>query len=58
MLEWTDQNSKGNVSVKLFTASKKEDKWVVDETHGLDCAFFAFEKSDDALFFRIKYGSL
>jgi hypothetical protein len=56
MLNWTDLNSKGSVAVKLLKSMRKDDKWVSSDL-GSTRVFFAFEKSDDALYFRIKYGN-
>ena len=54
MIDWVDQNSTGDVSVKLCSSTQKDDKWYAD-SQGFDRVFFAFENADDALLFRIKY---
>jgi hypothetical protein len=54
-LDWANTNTNGNVQVKILRSQKVGNSWVVSPV-GDDRAFFAFEKSDDALFFRVKYG--
>lgn len=55
VLDWINQNSKGNVQVRMFNTKQVSNNWVIS-TDGHTRAFFAFEDIDDALVFRIKYG--
>lgn len=55
VLDWLNQNTKGNVQVRIFNAQLVDQKWVISST-GRTRVFFAFDNTDDALVFRIKYG--
>ncbi len=55
VLDWINQNSSGKVQVQIINAQQEFGLWVVSPG-GYSRAFFAFENSDDALVFRIKYG--
>jgi CRISPR/Cas system-associated protein endoribonuclease Cas2 len=56
MLDWVDKNSSDRVNVECLQAIQKDGQWV-QSTLGEFRVFFAFKNSDDALFFRIKYGN-
>jgi hypothetical protein len=57
ILDWTNKNSNSPVKVENIKVIEKDGKWVGSD-FGSYRLFFAFKSSDDALFFRIKYGSL
>ncbi len=57
ILDWTNKNSNSPVEVENIKAIEKDGKWVGSE-FGNYHLFFAFKSTDDALFFRIKYGNL
>jgi len=54
-LDWINNNSNKRVQVKILCSQKVNNTWVVSPV-GDNRAFFAFDSTDDAIVFRIKYG--
>lgn len=56
ILEWLNENTKDEVQVKVLSAQKVENKWVIFAP-GQRRMFIGFENKDDALYFKLKFGA-
>ena len=54
MIDWINKNSIGKVSIRLYSAYKMKQGWVISPV-GKSRVFIGFENLDDAIVFKLKY---